>query len=124
MALAKGKRISTFVVTESLGAGGMGEVYRAQDTRLERDVAIKVLREGWDDDAAHAARFEREAKSLASLNHPNVAHVYGYDEWSGRRYLVMELVEGEELAERIERGPARWRRGSRRRTSRGSCTAI
>ena len=83
----------------------MGEVYRAQDTQLDREVAIKVLSESWGDDSDRALRFKREAKTLASLNHPNVAHIYGVDKLDGATFFVLELVEGEDLATRIERGP-------------------
>ena len=83
----------------------MGEVYRARDTKLGREVAIKVLPEEFSRDAERLARFEREAKLLASLNHPNIATLYGHEESNGRQLLVMELVEGETLAERIARGP-------------------
>src|SRR5246127_4634193 len=83
----------------------MGEVYRAQDTRLCRDVALKVLPEAFARDAERMARFSREAKVLASLNHPNIAAIYGLEESNGVRALVMELVEGSTLAERIAAGP-------------------
>ncbi len=94
----------------SLGAGGMGEVYRARDTKLNRDVAIKVLLPSVANDADRLARFSREAQVLASLNHPNIAHIYGLDNQEGRdgqegtAFIVMELVDGEELAQRIARG--------------------
>jgi serine/threonine-protein kinase len=93
-----GQRIAHYRVQEKIGAGGMGEVYRAQDTRLGRDVAIKVLPEVFASDAERMARFEREAKVLASLNHPNIATIYGVEESNGARALVMELVEGPTLA--------------------------
>lgn len=105
MPLASGRKLGAFQITASLGAGGMGEVYRARDSRLGRDVAIKVLPEAFASDAECMARFEREAKVLASLNHPNVAHIYGLEESNGTRALVMELVEGPTLAERIRQGP-------------------
>jgi len=103
-------RLGPYEVTGSLGAGGMGEVYRATDTKLARDVAIKVLPAELAGDAERLARFEREAKLLASLNHPNIAHVYGFEGATlegGRavHFLAMELVEGEDLAERLKRGP-------------------
>jgi Tol biopolymer transport system component len=97
--------IAHYRVQEKIGAGGMGEVYRATDTRLNRDVAIKVLPEALARDAERMARFEREAKVLASLNHPNIASIYGLEESNGSRALIMELVEGLMLAERIEQGP-------------------
>jgi Tol biopolymer transport system component/predicted Ser/Thr protein kinase len=101
-----GDRFGHFVISEPLGAGGMGEVYRAEDTRLGREVAIKVLPEGFADDPERLARFEREAKVLASVNHPNVATLFGLETIdSGEIFLVMELVDGEDLARRVERGP-------------------
>src|SRR5512139_703987 len=100
-----GTTLSHYRVLEKLGAGGMGEVYRAEDTTLGRHVAIKVLPDIFRDDPERLARFEREAKTLASLNHPNLAAIYGLEEASGRQLLVMELVEGETLAQRISRGP-------------------
>ncbi len=100
-----GQTLSHFKITAKLGGGGMGEVYRAEDTKLGREVAIKVLPEALTADAERLARFEREAKVLASLNHPNVAGIYQIEEVDGRQLLVMELVEGEDLAERIARGP-------------------
>jgi len=92
-------------ITAKIGAGGMGDVYRAEDTRLGREVAIKVLPEEFSTDAERLARFEREAKVLASLNHPHIAQIHGLEEDQGRRFLVLELVEGATLAERIGRGP-------------------
>jgi eukaryotic-like serine/threonine-protein kinase len=83
----------------------MGEVYRARDTRLGRDVAIKVLPESFANDPERLGRFQREAQVLASLNHPHIAHIHGLEEANGVRALVMELVEGEDLAQRIARGP-------------------
>ncbi len=102
-----GKKISHYNVTEKLGAGGMGEVYRATDTKLNRDVALKVLPEVFANDAQRMARFSREAQVLASLNHPNIASIYGLEESGGVRCLVLELVEGPTLAERIAAGPLR-----------------
>ena len=84
-----------------LGAGGMGEVYRAADTKLGRDVALKVLPESFASDSERLARFRREAQVLASLNHPHIAHVYGLDESNGTQFIVMELAEGETLAQRL-----------------------
>src|SRR5215216_422871 len=110
MLLTAGTRIGSYEVLAPVGAGGMGEVYRARDTRLNRDVALKILPEVFADDAERLARFEREAHVLASLNHPNIAQIYGIEEGlpeGGRhavRALVMELVEGETLADRIARG--------------------
>jgi serine/threonine protein kinase len=99
-----GLRIARYRVQAKIGAGGMGEVYRAQDARLCRDVALKVLLQVFARDAERMARFEREAKVLASLNHPNIASIYGFEESNGVRALVMELVEGPTLAERIRQG--------------------
>lgn len=104
MTLASGSKLGPYEVRSPLGAGGMGEVYRARDTRLGRDVALKVLPEAFAADTERMARFEREAKVLASLNHPNVASIYGLEESNHRRALVMELVEGPTLADRIAGG--------------------
>jgi serine/threonine-protein kinase len=104
MPLSAGTRLGTFEILSALGAGGMGEVYRARDTKLDRAVAIKILPEAFAADTERIARFQREAKTLASLNHPNIAHIHGLEESSGVRALVMELVEGEDLAQRIARG--------------------
>ena len=100
-----GQTISHFKVIEKIGQGGMGVVYRAQDTNLSRDVAIKVLPEQFTQDPQRLARFEREAKLLASLNHPNIAAIYGLEEADGIRFLSMELVPGETLAEKVAKGP-------------------
>jgi hypothetical protein len=105
MPLRSGTRLGTYTIEAPLGAGGMGEVYRARDAKLGRDVAIKVLPDGVATDPDRVARFEREAKSLAALNHPHVGTLFGMDQDGGRHFLVMELVEGETLAERIARGP-------------------
>ncbi|HEV2387852.1 MAG TPA: protein kinase [Candidatus Acidoferrales bacterium] len=104
MPLSSGARLGPYEVAGVLGAGGMGEVYRARDTRLGRDVALKVLPEEFAADPDRMARFEREAKLLASLNHPNIAAVFGLEESSGIRALVMELVEGPTLADRVQSG--------------------
>jgi len=100
-----GRTIAHYQVTAKLGEGGMGEVYRARDTKLDREVAIKVLPRNMVDNKRALARFEREAKALAALNHPNIAHVHGYDSDRGLYFLVMELVEGHTLAERLRQGP-------------------
>ena len=105
MPLAKGQRVGTFEVIDLLGKGGMGEVYRARDKKLGRDVAVKVLLQTFAKDAERLARFEREAKLLAALNHPGIATLYGLEELEGQQVLVMELIEGETLAERLARGP-------------------
>ena len=105
MPLAPNTRLGQYEVVEAIGAGGMGEVYRARDTKLGRDVAIKVLPEEFSHDKERLQRFEREAKLLASLNHNNIATLYGLEETNGILFLVMELVEGDTLAELIARGP-------------------
>ncbi|MFI5372444.1 MAG: serine/threonine-protein kinase, partial [Candidatus Eisenbacteria bacterium] len=102
--LAPGTRLGPYEIVAPLGAGGMGEVYRARDPRLGRDVAIKALPAAFAQDAERLARFEREAKLLATLNHPNLGAIYGLEEAGGQRYLVLELVEGETLAVRLTRG--------------------
>src|SRR6202790_5496213 len=101
MSLAAQDRLGPYEILAPIGAGGMGEVYRAKDTQLGRDVAIKVLPESFAHDAERMARFEREAQVLASLNHPHIATIHGLEECNGIRALVMELVEGPTLAERI-----------------------
>ncbi len=93
-----------YEVTAKIGQGGMGEVYRARDTKLGLDVALKVLPDLFADDPERLARFQREARVLASLNHPNIASIYGLEEQDGVRALVLELVEGPTLAERIAQG--------------------
>jgi len=105
MSLASGSRLGPYVVAAPLGAGGMGEVWRAEDNRLGREVALKVLPESFANDADRHARFEREAKTLASINHPNIATLYGLEHLEGQHVLVMELVKGEDLSARISRGP-------------------
>src|SRR5687767_14740721 len=100
-----GTRVGSHEVTAKLGEGGMGEVYRATDSRLKREVAIKVLPEAFTTDRERLARFEREAQLLAQLHHPNIAAIHGLEESGGRRALVMELVEGDDLAARLARGP-------------------
>src|SRR5437867_3505121 len=105
MAITIGRQLGFLQITALLGRGGMGEVYRARDTKLKRDVAIKILPEEFSRDADRVSRFQREAEVLASLNHPNIAAIYDLQEANGSRYLVLELVEGETLADRIARGP-------------------
>jgi len=105
MSLTLGTKIGPFEVTAPIGAGGMGEVYRATDTRLRRDVAIKVLPDDVTRDRERLARFEREAQLLASLSHPNIGAIFGLEEWGDSRCLILELIEGETLAEKIGRGP-------------------
>ena len=104
MLFTPGATLGSYQISGSLGAGGMGEVYRARDSRLDREVAIKVLPVHLRDDPEAMARFEREARVLASLNHRGIAGIYGLDEYAGRRFLVLELVEGETLADRLSRG--------------------
>src|SRR2546430_3069617 len=100
-----GSKLGLYEITALVGKGGMGEVYRARDTKLKREVAIKILPEEFGRDPDRVSRFQREAEVLASLNHPNIAAIYDVQEASGTRYLVLELVGGETLAERIQRGP-------------------
>jgi Tol biopolymer transport system component len=104
MAIASGTKLSSYEVLSQIGAGGMGEVYQARDSKLGRDVAIKVLPEAVAYDAERLSRFQREAKMLAALNHPNIATIYGLEQSGGTSYLVMELVPGETLQELIQRG--------------------
>ena len=105
MSLAPGTRIGSYEVVSIVGAGGMGEVYRARDTRLRRDVAVKILPARFADDPERLARFEREAQVLASLTHPLIASIHGFEEHDRIHALVLEFVEGETLADRIARGP-------------------
>ena len=106
MSITTGTRLGSYEVVAQIGAGGMGEVYQAHDTKLGRDVAIKVLPEAFAHDAERLSRFQREAKMLAALNHPNIATIYGLEQSGGISYLVMELVPGATLAERVKReGP-------------------
>src|SRR5437773_1394803 len=104
MAVTIGTQLGCHEIIALLGRGGMGEVYRARDTKLKREVAIKILPEEFSLDPERVARFQREAEVLASLNHPNIAAIYDLQEANGLRFLVLELVEGETLAERIRRG--------------------
>jgi len=105
MTIISGSRFCSYEIAESIGVGGMGEVYRATDLKLKREVAIKVLPESLAHDAERLARFQREAQILASLNHPNIAQIHGLEEADGIIALVMELIEGQTLAEKIEQGP-------------------
>ena len=105
MSLQAGTRLGPYEIVDAIGAGGMGEVYRARDLKLHRDVALKVLPEAFSGDPRRLARFEREAKALAALNHPNVAHVYDADTSGTTSYLVMEFVAGDDLSGLIARGP-------------------
>jgi serine/threonine protein kinase len=117
-----GTKLAHYEITALLGKGGMGEVFQATDTKLGRSVAIKFLPEAFSHDADRVARFQREARVLAALNHPNIATIYGVEEINGRYFLVMELVPGKTLANRIKRGAIpsgkalRSRSGLRRRS--------
>ena len=137
MALEVGSRLGHYDVTALIGEGGMGQVYRATDTQLGRDVALKILPDAFAADPDRLARFEREAKVLASLNHPNIGHIYGLEETEGTKALVLELVEGPTLAHpriasRTGRSPSTRRcpsrsrspKPSKRHTIRGSSIAI
>jgi serine/threonine protein kinase len=104
MALTAGTRLASYEIISTLGKGGMGEVWRARDSKLGREVAIKTLPEEFAQDEERLARFEREAKLLASLNHPNIATIHGLEEDKGIRFLVLELVEGDTLADEVKRG--------------------
>ena len=104
MALAAGTKLGSYEVVAQIGAGGMGEVYRAHDTKLARDVAIKVLPANFVNDPERLSRFQREARMLAALNHANIATIHGMEQSGGTSYLVMELVSGETLAERLKAG--------------------
>ena len=104
MSLHTGSRLGSYEILSALGAGGMGEVYRARDTKLNRDVAIKVLLPAVANDADRLARFQREAHGLPSLNHPHIAAIYGLEDADGTKALVLELVEGPTLADRIAQG--------------------
>ena len=105
MALSPGTRLGHYDVTSLLGEGGMGQVWQATDTQLNRQVALKILPDAFADDPDRLARFTREAQILASLNHPNIAAIHGIEEAEGTRALVLELVEGPTLADRIAKGP-------------------
>lgn len=100
-----GQTVSHYTIIDKLGAGGMGEVYRAEDLRLHRQVAVKALPGVFAADPERLARFKREAKLLATLNHPNIAGIYGLEAAEGKSFLILELVESETLTERLARGP-------------------
>jgi serine/threonine protein kinase len=134
LSLEPGTRVGVYEVIALVGAGGMGQVYRARDTKLHRDVALKVLPDSVAADAERLERFNREARILAALDHPNIAHIHGLEEFQGVTALVMEFVDGDDLSQRLEHGPfpsmtrcrspsRSWRR-SKPRTSGASCTAI
>jgi eukaryotic-like serine/threonine-protein kinase len=135
VALTPGTRLGPYEITGLLGVGGMGEVYKARDTNLKRSVAIKVLPAAVAADADRLARFQREAEILAALNHPNIAHIHGLEKSDGTVALVMELVEGPTLADRIAKGPTPLEKGGclsrnksrrllKRHTSKASFIAI
>src|SRR6476620_8477361 len=105
MPLALGTLLGSYEIGAPLGVGGMGEVYRARDIRLDRTVAIQILPQHLSNDPVHKQRFEREAKTISSLNHPNICVLYDVGHQDGIDYLVMECVEGESLAERLQKGP-------------------
>src|ERR1043166_8938315 len=105
MAIQIGQQLGSIEIIALIGKGGMGEVYRPRDLQLKREVAIKILPDEFSRDPDRVSRFQREAEVLASLNHPNIAAIYDLQEGNGSRFLVLELVEGENLAERIKRGP-------------------
>src|SRR5215467_4562410 len=105
MALTAGTRLGPYEVVSAIGAGGMGEVYKARDTRLDRIVAVKVLAEAVASDPEFRERFEREARSISALNHPNICTLYDVGNQRGTDFLVMEYLEGETLAARLAKGP-------------------
>src|SRR5690242_17765094 len=102
MSLASGTKFGPYEIQSPLGAGGMGEVYRARDTRLGRDVAIKILPKEMSSDPVRKQRFEREAKTISNLNHPHICALYDVGEHNDQQFLVMEYLEGETLAQRLE----------------------
>src|SRR6202521_1521356 len=104
MALTSGTRLGPYEIVAPLGAGGMGEVYRARDTRLDRTVAIKILPTHLSDSPEAKERFDREARAISSLSHPNICHLYDVGTQDGTSYLVMEYLEGESLADRLHKG--------------------
>src|SRR5579862_9373197 len=112
MALTSGTKLGPYEIVSPLGAGGMGEVYRARDTRLGRDVAIKVLPEALANDADRLRRFEQEARTVAALNHPNILGIHDIGNYSGSPYLVSEFLEGKTLREKLKDGPLPLRRAS------------
>src|SRR5215510_12792794 len=105
MAIVPGSRVGAYDVIAAIGAGGMGEVYRARDRALNREVALKVLPDAWVLDADRLARFRREAQVLAAISHPNIAAIYGLEESAGVPAIVLEFIDGPTLADRIAQGP-------------------
>ena len=122
MSIARGSQLGPYEILSPLGAGGMGEVYKARDTRLDRTVAIKVLPEHLSKDPALRERFEREARAVSSLNHPNICTLYDVGEHDGVHFLVMEYIEGETLADRLKKGALPLRHSSTRLRSRTRST--
>lgn len=106
MSLTSGAKLGPYEILSPLGSGGMGEVYRATDTRLDRTVAVKILPTHLSDNSEAKLRFEREARAISSLSHPNICHLYDVGSQNGIDYLVMEYLEGETLASRLEQGPS------------------
>jgi eukaryotic-like serine/threonine-protein kinase len=130
MALNAGTKLGPYEISAPLGAGGMGEVYRARDTRLDRDVAIKILPAHLSSDGNFRERFEREARAISSLNHPHICILYDVGQQEGIHYLVLEHLEGETLSQRLDRGPLPMAQvlaygitGGRRRSGRGASPA-
>ena len=109
MPLTPGTKLDGYEILGPLGAGGMGEVYRARDATLKRDVAIKVLPEYWSRDPERLRRFEQEAQATAALNHPNIVSIFHVGQYDGSPYIVTELLQGETLRERLRKGPMRLR---------------
>src|SRR5216684_4070292 len=105
MVLSSGAKLGPYEIVAPLGAGGMGEVYRARDTRLDRSVAIKILPAHLSQNAEAKERFDREARAISSLSHPNICHLYDVGQQDGASYLVMEYLDGETLADRLRKGP-------------------
>src|SRR5579862_3755024 len=125
MSLAPGTRVGPYQVVAAAGAGGMGEVYRARDPRLNRDVAIKVLPAAFSRDSERLRRFQQEAQAVAALNHPNILAIHDFGEHDGAPYLVMEFLEGETLRQRLNSGPLPSRRATEyaEQTARGLAAA-
>src|SRR5215469_4790112 len=110
MPLAPGTQLGHYEIISTIGVGGMGEVYRARDPRLDREVAVKVLSDRWANDCRSLSRFEREAKAVAALSHPNIITIYDVGSHDGANYVVTELLDGETLRGRLAKGPLVWRK--------------